>query len=136
MKLLKGFYHFIIFRKFDVNNDGKLSEEELLPALQSIGFNPSKADIKRLIDAADNDNDGMIDYANQEFVALLEELEDEPYNQVLEAFEYLDKDGDGIITADELRALVSNHGDPMSKVKEKIFLPHYNQHFRRMTLIN
>ena len=58
----------------------------------------------------------MIDYANQEFVALLQELEDEPYNQVLEAFEYLDKDGDGVISADELRALVSNHGDPMSEV--------------------
>ena len=104
------------FRKFDVNNDGKLSEQELLPALQSIGFNPTKDDIKRLIDAADDDNDGMIDYANQEFVALLQELEDEPYNQVLEAFEYLDKDGDGVISADELRALVSNHGDPMSEV--------------------
>ena len=78
----------------------------------------------------------MIDYASEEFVALLEELEDEPYNQVLEAFEYLDKDGDGIITADELRALVSNHGDPMSEVKIKIFLSLYTQHFCRRTLTN
>ena len=87
-----------------------------MPALQSIGFNPSKADINRLIAAADADGDGMVEYDSQEFIKLLEELEDEPYDQVLAAFEFLDKDGDGLISADELRALVTNHGEPMSKV--------------------
>lgn len=95
--------------------DGKLSEEELMPALQSIGFNPTKADIHRLIAAADSDGDGMVEYDSQEFVKLLEELEDEPYDQVLAAFEFLDKDGDGLISTEELRALVTNHGEPMSQ---------------------
>ena len=87
-----------------------------MPALQSIGFNPTKADIKRLIAAADEDGDGMIEYDSQEFITLLEELEDEPYDQVLAAFEYLDKDGDGLISAEELRELVMNHGEKMTKV--------------------
>ena len=103
-------------RKFDVNDDGKLSAEELMPALQSLGFDPTQDDIKRLMDAADNDGDGMIEYESEEFVALLDELEDEPYDKVLEAFKFLDKNGDGQISADELRELVTNHGTPMSEV--------------------
>lgn len=87
-----------------------------MPALQSIGFNPTRADIKRLIAAADEDGDGMIEYDSQEFITLLDELEDEPYDQVLAAFEYLDKDGDGLISAEELRDLVMNHGEKMTKV--------------------
>ena len=99
-----------------MNNDGKLSEEELLPALQSLGFNPTKADVKRLMEAADSNGDGMIEYDSDEFIALLEELEDEPYDQVMEAFKYLDKDGDGLISSEELKSLVTSHGEPMSEV--------------------
>jgi hypothetical protein len=37
-------------RQFDVNNDGKLSAEELKPALQSLGFNPTDADVQVSLD--------------------------------------------------------------------------------------
>ena len=33
-------------RKFDVNNDGKLSADELKPALRSLGFNPRDSDVQ------------------------------------------------------------------------------------------
>jgi len=103
------------FKKFDVNNDGKLSAEELMPALQSLGFNATKDDVKKIMDAADNDGDGMIEYESEEFVALLDELDDEPMDKVLEAFQFLDKNGDGQISAEELRLLVTTHGNPMSQ---------------------
>ena len=99
-----------------MNNDGKLSAEELMPALQSLGFNATKDDVKKIMDAADNDGDGMIEYESDEFVALLDELDDEPMDKVLEAFQFLDKNGDGQISAEELRLLVTTHGNPMSQV--------------------
>ena len=89
-----------------------------MPALQSLGFNPTKADVKRLMEAADSDGDGMIEYDTEEFIALLEELEDEPYDEVMEAFKYLDKDGDGLISSEELKRLVTSHGEPMSEVEK------------------
>ena len=58
----------------------------------------------------------MIEYDSEEFVALLDELDDEPIDKVLEAFRFLDKNGDGQISAAELRSLVTNHGTPMSEV--------------------
>eukprot|EP00090_Calanus_glacialis_P002215 TRINITY_DN11663_c0_g1_i1.p1 TRINITY_DN11663_c0_g1~~TRINITY_DN11663_c0_g1_i1.p1 ORF type:complete len:149 (-),score=53.08 TRINITY_DN11663_c0_g1_i1:52-498(-) len=103
------------FKRFDVNSDGKLSAEELMPALQSLGFDPTQEDVKKLMDAADNDGDGMIEYESEEFVALLDELDDEPLDKVLEAFKFLDKNGDGQISADELRQLVTKFGTPMSE---------------------
>ena len=106
-----------LFRKFDVNQDGKLSAEELMPALQSLGFNATEEDVKKIMDAADNDGDGKIEYESDEFVALLDELDDEPMDKVLEAFQFLDKNGDGQISAEELRLLVTTHGNPMSQVR-------------------
>ncbi len=42
------FVSIILFfcRKFDVNNDGKLSADELKPALRSLGFNPRDSDVQ------------------------------------------------------------------------------------------
>ena len=93
-----------------------------MPALQSLGFDPTKEDLKKIMGAADRDGDGMIEYESEEFVALLDELEDEPVDKVLEAFKFLDKNGDGQISAEELRQLVPNHGTPMSQVKLFVYL--------------
>ena len=64
----------------------------------------------------------MIEYDSEEFVALLDELDDEPIDKVLEAFRFLDKNGDGQISAAELRSLVTNHGTPMSEVVQNLFI--------------
>lgn len=122
------YINWIIIRKFDVNNDGKLSEEELVPALQSIGYNPTKSDIKRILDAADTDENGLIVYDSEEFVGLLQELEDEPYDRVLEAFQYFDKDDNGVIDAQELRAILTTTGDPLTEVSVFIIFVMFSIH--------
>ena len=85
------------------NSDGKLSAAELKPALQSIGFNPTNETVRRLMAAADLDGDGYIEYESGEFAKLIDELEDDSDEQVLRAFKTLDKNGDGLISVQELR---------------------------------
>merc|ERR1712038_1366142 len=97
---------FTYFKKFDKNKDGKLSAAELKPALQSIGFNPTDKDVAALIAAADDDGDGAIEYERGEFI------------KVLAAFQFLDKDGSGTISAEELRNLLMNHGDGQMSLEE------------------
>merc|ERR1711936_20869 len=69
-----------------------------------------------------NDGDGMIDYDSDEFVSLLQELEDEPYDHVLAAFKHLDKDGSGNLDAEELRTILTTMGDSMTEEQVEMFL--------------
>ena len=87
------------------------------------------------MEAADSDGDGMIEYDSEEFVALLEELEDEPYDQVMEAFKYLDKDGDGLISSEELKRLVTSHGEPMTEVCKVEYTKQNILHFQAQVQI-
>ena len=68
------------------------------------------------MDAADTDEEGLIVYDSEEFVALLQELEDEPYDRVLEAFKHFDRDDNGVIDAKELRDILTTTGDPLTEV--------------------
>lgn len=90
-----------------------------MPALQSIGYNPTKKDIQRIMDAADENGDGFIDYDSEEFVGLLQELEDEPYDRVLAAFKHFDKDGNGFLDAEELKIILTSMGDVMTEASKQ-----------------
>jgi len=57
------------FAKWDVNNDGKISERELLSVLRRIDPKIRDQDVRRLFENADCNGDGVIDY--QEFVSWL-----------------------------------------------------------------
>jgi len=50
------------FKKFDTNNDGNLSPEELEVAIDDFGIGLSKLQMKVLIRDLDRDSDGMVDY--------------------------------------------------------------------------
>ncbi|HJM45222.1 MAG TPA: EF-hand domain-containing protein, partial [Candidatus Poseidoniaceae archaeon] len=54
------------FKKFDKNNDGNLSTEELEAAIDAFGIGLSKLQMKVLMRDIDKDSDGKIDY--NEFV--------------------------------------------------------------------
>ena len=54
------------FKKFDTNNDGNLSTEELEAAIEEFGIGLSKLQMKVLMRDIDKDTDGKIDY--NEFV--------------------------------------------------------------------
>ncbi|XP_021866225.2 calcium-dependent protein kinase 10 isoform X1 [Spinacia oleracea] len=96
-----------MFILMDTDRDGKVTYEELRTGLKKVGSQLGEPEIKLLMEVADADGNGYLDYG--EFVAVtihLQKMEnDEHFHR---AFMYFDKDGSGYIDLDELRDALSD----------------------------
>ncbi|KAK9159086.1 hypothetical protein Scep_005660 [Stephania cephalantha] len=94
-----------IFRSFDRNNDGSLTQLELGSLLRSLGLKPSADQLEALTQKADKNSNGLVEFS--EFVSLVAPdllPAKSPYSeeQLRELFGMFDRDGNGYITAAEL----------------------------------
>lgn len=106
-----------IFRTFDRNNDGKLTQLELGSLLRSLGLKPSEDQLDALIQAADKNSNGLIEFS--EFIALVAPdliPSKSPYTeeQLKRLFDMFDRDGNGYITAAELAHSMSKLGHALT----------------------
>ncbi|XP_047320456.1 probable calcium-binding protein CML11 [Impatiens glandulifera] len=106
-----------IFRSFDCNNDGSLTQLELGSLLRSLGLKPRPDQLETLIQRADTNSNGLIEFS--EFIAIVEpELlpEKSPYteDQLVELFKMFDRDGNGYITAAELAHSMAKLGHALT----------------------
>ncbi|KAL8141957.1 hypothetical protein V2J09_014989 [Rumex salicifolius] len=109
-----------MFSLMDTDRDGKVRYEELRTGLRKVGSQLAEPEIKLLMEVADVDGNGYLDYG--EFVAVtihLQKMEnDEHFHR---AFMFFDKDGSGYIELDELRdALVDESGETEAEVLNEI----------------
>ncbi|KAG0468908.1 hypothetical protein HPP92_018236 [Vanilla planifolia] len=105
-----------MFSLMDTNNDGKVTYEELKAGLQKVGSQLAEAEIKMMMEVADVDGNGTLDYG--EFVAVtihLQRLENEAH--LYKAFTFFDKNNSSYIEIEELReALADDNGELDDKV--------------------
>lgn len=98
------------FISLDVNGDGMLSVAELREGLEKAGLNTIlPADLQQIIEEVDSDRSGVIDYT--EFLAAT--MDRRLYLQrdvCWAAFCVFDRNGDGKISPDELREVLSHEG--------------------------
>ncbi|WOK91855.1 calcium-dependent protein kinase 19 [Canna indica] len=98
-----------MFTNMDTDKSGTITYEELKTGLARLGSKLSEAEIKQLMDAADVDGDGSIDYI--EFItATMHRHKLEREEHLYKAFQYFDKDNSGFITRDELESAMMKHG--------------------------
>ncbi|KAL5704190.1 non-specific serine/threonine protein kinase [Ranunculus cassubicifolius] len=98
-----------LFKMIDTDNSGTITLEELKNGLKRVGSELVEAEVKSLMEAADIDNNGSLDYG--EFLAAtvhLNKLERE--ENLVSAFSFFDKDGSGYITVDELQQACRDFG--------------------------
>ncbi|OMO77096.1 Calcium-binding EF-hand [Corchorus capsularis] len=89
-------------KRVTTDNSGAITFDELKAGLRRYGSTLKDTEIRDLMDAADVDNSGTIDYG--EFIAATVHLNKLECGQHLVAsFRYFDKDGSGYITVDELQ---------------------------------
>lgn len=94
------------FQAFDKDDNGSITTKELGTVMRSLGQNLSEAEIKEMIDIVDEDKNGTIDF--QEFLNLMERKMKiiDKEEELLEAFNVLDRDGSGKISKYQLRNII------------------------------
>jgi calmodulin len=109
------------FESFIKSKDGQISTKNLGNILRNLGQNPNEKDLNEMILEVDADGSGTIDFG--EFIGLIiRKMKDSDMDEeIREAFEVFDKDGNKVITAHELRAVLSGiKGIPEDEIEEMI----------------
>ncbi|KAG8703834.1 calmodulin-like 3 [Ceratobasidium sp. 395] len=102
------------FRIFDKNADGRITTSELADFLHALDKRPSDADVQSMLDGADTNHDGVLDFP--EFAALMgarltiAQAEDE----LGKVFAEFDLDRSGLIERGEMKAVLAKLGDKLS----------------------
>ena len=102
------------FSLFDKDGSGTITTKELGSVMTSLGQNPTEAELQDMINEVDVDGDGTIDF--KEFLLMMvDRFKDANAEEdVKEAFRVFDRDGNGFISADELRYVMTNLGEKLS----------------------
>ncbi|KAE9601468.1 hypothetical protein Lal_00023879 [Lupinus albus] len=109
-----------MFTLMDTDKDGKVTYEELKAGLRKVGSQLAEPEMKMLMEVADVDGNGVLDYG--EFVAVtihLQRMENDEH--IHKAFKYFDKDGSGYIELGELEeALADESGETETDILNDI----------------
>lgn len=104
-----------VFKLIDTNGDGKLSSSELKQVILSLGHKKEEAakEAEGIVREVDCDGDGFIDL--DEFMVVMGSEEDQENGisregVIVAAFEVFDSDGDGLISAEELKSVLARLG--------------------------
>merc|ERR1719183_509650 len=102
------------FALFDSDGDGTITTKELGVVMRSLGQTPTEAELKEMIAEVDANKDGTIDF--KEFLGLMSKQtkERDSQEELKEAFKVFDKDGNGFISAAELRHVMTSLGEKLT----------------------
>ena len=104
----------IIFDLIDKDKDTKLTPEELGPALRVCGASPSQQELDMVIQSS-GDKSNLITF--ERFITIYENLinNQDSEEDIINELKNLDKNGSGTITVNDLKNLLANYGDVLSK---------------------
>lgn len=99
-----------VFQMFDHNGDGRISKKELNDSLENLGIYIPDVELSQMIERIDVNGDGCVDI--DEFGALYKSIMEEKDEEedMKEAFNVFDQNGDGFITFDELKSVLGSLG--------------------------
>jgi len=103
-----------VFALFDKDGDGAITATELGTVMGQLGPAPTESELQDMVNEVDLDGNGMIDFS--EFLGLVTKMirEGQSDDEMKEAFDIFDKDRNGLISAFELRNVMSNLGEQLT----------------------
>ena len=103
------------FNVFDKDGDGRITAKELGTVMRSLGQNPSEAEIQDMVNEADIDGNGTIEFDEFLYMMSRQLREGDTEEEIIDAFRVFDKDGDGKISVAELTHIMKNLGEPLTQ---------------------
>ncbi|XP_052105394.1 calmodulin-A-like [Mytilus californianus] len=102
------------FALFDKDGDGRITANELESVMKSMGENPTPKELRQIIHDVDTDGSGAIEF--NEFLIMMARKYSEirEMKEITDAFKMFDRNGDGVISAAELRQVMTNMGQKLS----------------------
>uniref|UniRef100_A0A6J0SK02 Calcyphosin isoform X1 n=1 Tax=Pogona vitticeps TaxID=103695 RepID=A0A6J0SK02_9SAUR len=105
------------FRNMDDNRSKTLDLEEFRKGLQEAGVPLEQGDMEEVFSLCDKNKSGMLDF--DEFLEALRPPMSKARKDVIgDAFQKLDRTGDGLVTVEDLRGVYHCHGHPKFKSGE------------------
>lgn len=101
-----------VFDKFDINKDGKISQQEYISTLRSLGVGNMINDVPYIFAVVDLDGDGFINF--EEFMLAQEKNGWVRRMDVKSAFRIFDRNGDGKISAEDVQKMLMRLGERCS----------------------
>ena len=103
------------FNLFDTDGAGTIKSEEVRVALTVLGFNPSHEEIQELLAKHDTGKQGTISFDEFTNIILDKISELRPNEDLIRAFDTLDRDQDGYISLQDLQDVGDFLGSNLSK---------------------
>ncbi|KAH9256506.1 hypothetical protein BASA81_005421 [Batrachochytrium salamandrivorans] len=102
------------FSHFDKDNNGSITIHELRLVVDELGHKLTDTELGAMMMEMDSNNNGSIDFS--EFLAMMAKrmLLSDVEQEMLESFQVLDADGDGVLSLEELHSLLTTLGDKLS----------------------
>lgn len=102
------------FDQLDLDKNGFVTHDELRAGLESKGSRLPPAELQKLMQYADMDGDGQLDYREFLSATIHTSKITASDDLMLKAFKFFDKDGSGFITRDELQLALAGGGFDIS----------------------
>jgi len=129
------------FKMFDKDGAGVINATKLGTVMRRMGLNPTDAELVDMINEVDINGNGTIEFF--EFLDMLSsKVRNDPFAEIKAAFELFDKDGNGLIDRQELKAGLRSIGEDLSEGDVDLIWQHadkngfisFDEFLRMMTL--
>merc|ERR1712243_50465 len=114
-----------VFQLFDTKGDGLIQVSQVGDVLRALGTNPTEGEVKKLIQSScSSKEDARVTF--ETFLPMLKDVSSKPIRDTVDDFveglKHFDKEGNGLISAVELRHFLTGLGEKMSEEEVELLI--------------